>query len=117
MQEKGDYKSKELEFPTCDYSLILELMTAYYHFPTLIVANDLGLFPFLADGPKTEEVIREHLGLGERASEAMLGILAALGFLLKRQGAFYLTEVSRNYLLPGKPFYWGVCFPCFGTLL
>jgi hypothetical protein len=35
----------------------------------------------------------------------MLAVLAALGFLSKHQDKFYLTDVSRNYLLPTSPFY------------
>ena len=37
----------------------------------------------------------------------MLGILTSLQLLAQRQGRFYLTDVSRNYLLPGSSYYWG----------
>lgn len=48
--------------------------------------------------------------LGPRASEAILGILVANGFLVKRQERFQLTDVARNYLLPHSPYYWGGVF-------
>jgi hypothetical protein len=47
------------------------------------------------------------MSLGPRATEAMLGVLASLCFLAKRDGRFYLTPESENYLLPDSPYYCG----------
>ena len=38
--------------------------------------------------------------------EALLAVLTASDFLVKRLGVFHLTDVSRAYLLPESEFYW-----------
>ncbi len=48
-----------LEPPTCDDRAIWDVWMAAGHFPALIVADEIGLFPFLAASPATaEEVAR-----------------------------------------------------------
>lgn len=95
------------ETPTCDDRPIWDLMLGWNQFPTLMAADELGLFSFLNDGAGTEEEIRGHLSIGARACEAMLGVLTSHGFLVLRQGRFHLTDLSRNFMLPTSPYYWG----------
>jgi hypothetical protein len=45
--------------------------------------------------------------LGPRGTEALLGMLASLGFLVRRQGRFHLTDAARAFLLPDSPYYYG----------
>lgn len=97
----------ELQPPTRDDLPIWDLMFRWNHFPTLMAADELGLFPLLRDGPKPEAEIRDRLSIGARACEAMLGVLSSLGFVVKRRGYFHLTDQSRNFLLPESPYYWG----------
>lgn len=93
--------------PTCDDSPIWYLMLSWNHFPTLVAADEFGLFSLLENEPKSEDAICRSLSIGARACEAMLGVLVARGFLAKWQDYFYLTDLSRNYLLPESPYYWG----------
>jgi predicted O-methyltransferase YrrM len=93
--------------PTCDDKRLWEVWLSYYHFPTLTVADDLGLFNLLDRRPLRLEAIGAALGLSPRAAEALVGVVTALGFLSQHEGLFHLTEVSRNFLLPSSPFYWG----------
>ena len=81
-------------------------MTPYF-FPSLLVADRIGLFSQLERGPSTREEVAVRFGLSPRASEALLGILAALGLLVQHQGRFSLTALSRGFLLPHSPYYWG----------
>ena len=97
----------KLEPPTCDDRLIRELWLSAYLRPTVTVADELGVFPLLEQAPATVAELGARLSLPPRAAEAMMATLAAAGLLVSVQGRFHLTEVSRNFLLPAKPFYWG----------
>lgn len=96
--------------PSCDDRLIWDVFTSAYHYPALVVADEIGLFPLIERGVSTNEGIAENLGLARRGVEALLGLLASLGFLTKRDGLYYNTEITSNFLLPQSPFYWGHMF-------
>lgn len=100
----------QLEAPTCDDSLIRQLWLSVYQFPMLTAADELDLFTLLDKKPATIEEIGAKLSLSFRAAEALASTLASLGLLARNQGAYHLTDVSRNYLVPSKPFYWGHMF-------
>ena len=93
--------------PGCDDRLIWETWTTKYYLPALAVAIEIGLFPFLATSPRTNDEVAIGLSLGLRGSETLLGLLCSLGFLIQRQGRFCLTDVARTYLLPESPYYCG----------
>ncbi|MCP5003503.1 MAG: ubiquinone/menaquinone biosynthesis protein [Planctomycetes bacterium] len=103
MQDKIQHQ----EPPTCDDRLLWDVWLSTYHFPTLTVADELGLFPLLEKKPVPANEIAKSLSLGPRATEAVLGVLTSLGFLSQHHGRFSITEVSRNFLLPDSPYYWG----------
>jgi cyclopropane fatty-acyl-phospholipid synthase-like methyltransferase len=98
------------EPPTCDDRLLWDTLMSMYHFPTLTVADELGLFPLLEKAPATAEEVAKNLSLGARATEALLGVMTSLGYLVRLNEKFHLTDVSRNFLLPHSPYY------CGGTL-
>lgn len=100
-------KFTNMEMPSCDDRLLWDILLSAYHFPVLSVADELGVFPLLAVTPFSATEFAKKLSLGARASETMLGILAALGFLAQRNNKFYITDVTRNFLLPDSPYYWG----------
>lgn len=95
------------EPPLCDDRLIWDTWMAAYHLPALTVADELGVFPLLAQAPATTQELATRLSLGVRGTEVLLGVLTAVGFLVQYQGRFHLTETSRSYLLPDSPFYYG----------
>jgi hypothetical protein len=100
--------SNQIPLPTCDDRLIWDLWLGVYKFPTLTVADELGLFPLLKkEGPLALREISAKFSLGPRATEAMLGVLSSIGFLVKRDGKFYLTQETENFLLPDSPYYCG----------
>ncbi len=96
-----------LEPPLCDDRPLWDVWMSAYHLPALIVADEAGLFPFLAASPATAKEVARGLSLGRRGTTALLGVLASLGFLVQRQGVFHLTEAARTYLLPDSPYYYG----------
>ena len=99
-------KSQALEMPTCEDRLLWDVLSSRMHIPALVVAERVGLFSLLAKGPATGEAIARQLALRPRKSEALLALLAALGFLSRRHERFSLTDVSRTFLLPESPYSW-----------
>src|SRR3712207_774877 len=99
-----------LEPPTSDDRPIWDVWLSVYHFPTLAVADALGVFPLLKETSASSEEVADQLSLGPRATEALLGVLTSLGFLEQRRSRFSLTDVARNFLLPDSPYYWGGIF-------
>ncbi|HEU4407499.1 MAG TPA: methyltransferase [Polyangiaceae bacterium] len=96
-----------VEPPTCSDAPIRQLWLSAYILPTLNAADELGLFPLLEQGPLALQEIAAKLSVTFRGAEAMVATLSAVGLLAPTQGKFQLTELSRNFLLPDKPFYWG----------
>jgi len=96
-----------IALPPCDDRILWDAWLSLYHFPALAAADDLGLFALLRDEPATAEDLARRLALGPRATEALLGVLAALGLLHQDGGLFALTDVARDFALPDGPFYWG----------
>lgn len=84
-----------------------DVWASHYHYPTLTVADELGLFSVIGSLPASAESVSRELGIGFRATEVLLAVLTALGFLVQHQQKFHLTETSRNYLLPESSYYWG----------
>lgn len=78
-----------------------------YQFPTLCVADELGLFTLLEKSPLAADEVAQELKLSPRAAESLVGVLSGLGFLAQHGGRFRITEVTRNFLLPSSPYYWG----------
>ncbi|WOO39534.1 methyltransferase [Rubellicoccus peritrichatus] len=97
-------------FPPVDDNLLWDLNCSFIHFPTVIVADELGLFAILDEEARTRDAIADKLQLGSRATEAMLGVLTSLKFLTCEGERYYLTPVSKNYLLPSSEYYWGDVF-------
>jgi len=96
--------------PHCDDKLLWDTLLSALQFPTLTVADELGLFALLDKSPATASDVAKNLSLGSRPTEALLGSLASLGYLVQHNQRFYLTEVSKNFLLPDSPYYWGGVF-------
>ena len=96
-----------LELPPCDDRRIWEVWMQAYQFPTLCVADEMGLFTLLERSPLTADQVASELTLSPRAAESLVGVLTGLGFLVQHGGRFQITEVTRHFLLPSSPYYWG----------
>lgn len=93
--------------PTCGPDAIWEAMLAPYHFPALLVADEMGLFAWLHETPAGFDDVAARYGMGRHAAVALLGVLTAKGHLVQHLGRFHLTESSQQFLLPDSPFYCG----------
>lgn len=91
-----------------DDTPILNLWLGVYSFPTVSIAEEIGLFVKLSEAKQlsAEEISRLY-SLTPRATEALLAILCSLGYLRCRRGLFSLTQLAKTYLLPSSPFYVG----------
>lgn len=98
---------RTVEPPSCDDRPMWDIAMSVYHFPTVQVADKLGLFPYLSRKRATAAEIAEHFSLSARATEALLGVVQSLGLVAQQNGRFANTPVARNYLLPESPYYWG----------
>jgi hypothetical protein len=95
-----------LEPPTVDDRSIWDLWLSQYQLPVVVAADELGLFARLHAQPATLEPLAKELSLTARGAESLLAVLAALGYVIKQDGTFRLTDTARTYLLPESPFYW-----------
>lgn len=93
--------------PTTDNRPLWDIWLSGFQLPSLTAADELGIFTYLADHPSRSGEIASALRLGSRSIEALLNLLTALGFIARRNGIFHLNELSRCYLLPESPHYWG----------
>jgi len=93
--------------PTCAPDSIWEATLAPYYFPTLLVADEIGLFTRLQENPATVVELAEHYGMSPHAAEAMLGVLASKGHLVQHLDRFHLTDSARQFLLPDSIYYCG----------
>ncbi|MEO8699391.1 MAG: methyltransferase [Kofleriaceae bacterium] len=93
--------------PPCSDEAVWHVWMAAFHAPTLAIADELGVFTALDAAPATASELATTLAIEPRATEAITGLLAALGFLARVDGRSCLTDVARTYLLPTSPYYWG----------
>ena len=100
-------EQRRLDPPTCAPDLIWEAKLSPYYFPTLLVADEIGLFQRLHEHPSTTGEVAEKYGMSPHAAEALLGVLASKGHLVQDLGRFHLTESSRQFLLPESTYYCG----------
>lgn len=110
MKTPADRARSSLDAPSCDDRLLWNLWVARFHLPAVTVADEIGLFPLLDEAPSSAAEVRQRLSLSERGAEALLGVLAGLGLLRQLGGRFHLTDPAREFLLPGRPYYWGGVF-------
>lgn len=87
---------------------LMELSTGFWAFKTLAVAHQLGLFTRLSGTSGTiSDELADDLGIHERPAEMLLTGCAALGLLDKRAGRYVNSPLAEEFLVQGKPYYFG----------
>lgn len=104
-----------IEMPTSDDRPIWELWLSMYWLPAVTAAIELDVFESLAQVPAAHAQLAQRLELSERGLEILLPLLTALGFLVRNDGRYQLTDVARLYLLRGSPYFWGGLLSRMGT--
>jgi acetylserotonin N-methyltransferase len=85
---------------TSDDRVIWDTWTTIYHMPTVTVADEVGTFAALSAMPMTTSELATKLGIDARALQIHLGVLAALGFVERREGRWQATAAARTWLHP-----------------
>jgi SAM-dependent methyltransferase len=67
---------------------IFEVLMGFMASKHLFVANELGLFTALADGPATLEQLAERIGVPARTLRIVADAMVALGFVEREDGAY-----------------------------
>jgi hypothetical protein len=86
---------------------ILQVGTGFWASKVLLSAVELELFTELAKHPETLPELSARLGLHPRSARDFLDALVALGFLERRDGAYYNTPSTDVFLDKRKPSYIG----------
>ncbi|MFF2619866.1 methyltransferase [Kitasatospora sp. NPDC058046] len=87
---------------------LLDLTFGVAAFKALAVATELGVFTELSGTSATVAVFAERHGIEERPAELLLTACTALGLLLRDDaGAYRNTDLSEEFLVRGRPYYFG----------
>lgn len=73
---------------------VLEMATAYQRTAVVAAACECGIADALADGPVQAEAVAARLGLDPRAARALVGAMAALGLVERREGGHVLSAAG-----------------------
>ena len=92
--------------PTTDDRRLWDLWLSGVHSPTIVAAEEAGVFSTLAEAPGTAAEVAGRLGFDERATRITLRLLAALRLLVVREGRYHLGDEGRIYLVKGSPWFW-----------
>ncbi|MGI9384301.1 MAG: methyltransferase [Methyloligellaceae bacterium] len=70
---------------------------------SVMVATRLGVFEAVAAGAATAAEIAQRLDADARATEKLLNVLVAIGYLRCRAGRYTVTRLARRWLLRDSP--------------
>lgn len=91
--------------PPVDDRALYDLQYRRFAAPMAALAQEAGLCELLLERPRTTGEVADALGVTRRAAEAMVAVVAALGFARRTGGnRFALTDFGSTYLLPASPF-------------
>jgi len=101
-------------FPKADPVEIFRNRDGLYA-PELLAAATIGLdfFSWLAQTPADAGTICASLGLAARPVDVMLTLFTAMGLVQEKGGVFHLTDASREFLVPGSPWFVAPYFSSF----
>ena len=87
---------------------LMQLATGFWAFKTLAAAHELDLFSRLSGTTGTTAgELAEALAIEERPAEMLLTGCAALGLLVKDGGRYVNSPIAEEFLVRGKPYYFG----------
>jgi O-methyltransferase/methyltransferase family protein len=102
--------STRVRKPQHDGRLLWDIILGVYGYQAVLLAHELGLFPFLAGGPRSIEEIAAALNIACRPARAILQACLALELVREEEGRYLLTPVAEEYLLEESPVYFGGFF-------
>jgi 2-polyprenyl-3-methyl-5-hydroxy-6-metoxy-1,4-benzoquinol methylase len=87
--------------------IIYDLEYGVWKATALYAALELGVFTTIANGNHTLGAISVEAGCDQRGMRILLDALCSLKLLRKREGDYFLTDVSEDFLVRDKPAYYG----------
>lgn len=93
--------------PRTSDRLLWDMIFGMYAYPVLLLGHKLKLFTMLAEEPRTAGEVAAALKLQKRPADAILAVSTAVGLLELRDGRYSLAPVAQEYLVEGKPTYFG----------
>lgn len=90
-----------------DDRIIWDTWLGQFRFPVVSVADEVGIFAATSGKALDTAVLAAALGLNARALTVHLGLLAALGFMERREGRWRATAATRTWLHPEAEGYVG----------
>lgn len=93
--------------PTPTAIPLMQIIAGFWASKTLAAAVELDLFTKLSGRGVDVEELTDLLGLHSRPAEMILSGCASLGLLEKRDERFYNSPLSEEFLVRGKPYYFG----------
>jgi hypothetical protein len=86
----------------------MQLATGFWAFKTLAAAHELDLFSRLSGtAGTTAGELAETLAIEERPADMLLTGCAALGLLTKNDNRYVNSPLAEEFLVRGKPYYFG----------
>lgn len=107
----------KLDLPVVDDTAVWNAWMSMLNVPAMSAALELGIFESLAREPASAPVLAARLGYQERTLNALLPLLAHLGFLNDYDGGYQLTNLARHYMLEDSPYCWSGVFRREGRML
>ncbi len=100
--------TQETTHPSPSPMPLMELATGFWAFKTLAAAHELDLFSSLSrDGGTTIAELAQREGIEQRPAEMLLTGCASLGLLESTRGRYHNSELAEEYLVRGRPYYFG----------
>ena len=96
--------------PITDVREISRLAYGFKASKALLVGIDLDLFSRLSETAKPLSSLAEETGIAENRLETLLTALTSLGLLVKTEGTYSNAPACEDYLVKGKPAYFGDYF-------
>lgn len=107
VMDQSQAPARRLDVPRGDERLLWDLHASEHYLLWLAAADEMGLFSLLDAAPATADETAAALKIGVVVAEGLLGVMAALGFLIAYDRRFNLTQTARDFLLPASPYYRG----------
>jgi len=92
---------------TTDDRLVWDTWLAMFRFPVVSAADEVGTFAAISATAKSSQELAAELGVDARALQIHLGMLAALGFVERRDGKWRASAAARTWLHPEAEGYAG----------
>ncbi|MEO6187048.1 MAG: methyltransferase [Steroidobacteraceae bacterium] len=92
---------------TTDDRIVWDTWLSIFRFPVVSVADEVGTFAAISEQSKTTEALAADIKVDARALLIHLGLLAAMGFVERRDGRWHATAATRTWMHPEAAGYAG----------